>query len=65
MLGGTAVGVEAAAELTSKHAVDDKVDGRVGGDQQITDVVVVEIHLIERYTQTTQLDFRVAAQCSG
>jgi len=45
VLGWAAVGVETAAKLTSKNTVDDEVDGRVGRDQQVTDVIVVEIYL--------------------
>jgi len=41
----TTAGVEASTKLTSKDAVDDEVDGRIGRHQQIADVVVVEVHL--------------------
>jgi len=50
-LGGTTAGVETSTKLASKDAVDDEVDGRIGSDQQITDVVIVEVHLTHTHRQ--------------
>jgi len=45
MLGRATTGIESEAKLSPKHAVNNEIDRRIGRHEQVTDVVVVEVHL--------------------